>query len=758
MNKRNSTARLIPLLALVVTGSQTGAQPIYTPYAFTDFVGPPSVVGPGTNDGVGSVSRFNLPEGVAVDNTGNVYVADTQNNTIRKITPAGVVTTLAGSAGQSGSVDGTGSAARFNTPSGVAVDNAGNLYVADTGNETIRTITLAGVVTTLAGSAGKSGSVDGTGSAARFNTLSSLALDGAGNLYVADTPADSGNGTIRMITPAGMVSTLTDNTGTVVLFYTPSGVAVDRTGTVYVVTYDNLIQKVTPTGGVVTLVAGCGGQGYCPPGSSQFNGPKGVAVDTAGNVYLADTGDDVIRKIAPDGSVATLAGGLTQGGSDDGFGSAARFYQPWGVAVDRAGNVYVADAGNDTIRKITPAGEVTTLAGSPSQGGSQDGTGTRARFNSPIGVAADSAGNIYVADEYNYTIRKVTPAGVVTTLAGSAGQSGSVDGTGTSALFSVPYGVAVDSVGAVYVADGGNDTIRKISPAGAVITLAGSAGQSGIFDGIGSAARFNSPSGLAVDNAGNVYVADSGYNTIRKITPAGAVTTLAGSPGPGGSADGVGYAARFYGPIGVAADSAGSIYVADEYNCTIRKVTPDGSVTTLAGSAGHRGSADGTGSEARFAYPTGVAVDGMSNLYVADTGNNTIRKITPAAVVTTLAGSPGQSGSADGTGSAVRFSSPLGVAVDRAGNLYVADGGNNRIIKGTPVLQFEASAGSLTVSSGLFEMRLTGPVGNNVVVEKSGNLQTWTPLLTNALPADGLNLPVPVGTNQRQFFRARLAP
>ena len=282
-------------------------------------------------------------------------------------------------------------------------------------------------------------------------------------------------------------------------------------------------------------------------------------------------------------------------------------------------------------------------------------------------------------------------------------------------------------------------------------------GTPGSVDGAGTVARFDSPIGVAVDSSDNVYVADTDNSTIRKITPAGAVTTLAGSAGQNGSADGTGSAARFDGPQGVAVDSAGNVYVA-EY-ATIRKITPAGVVTTLAGSAGQYGSADGTGSDARFYYPEGVAVDSMGNVYVADSDNDTIRKITPAGNVTTLAGSAGVIGRADGIGSAAGFDYPKGVAVDSAGNLYVADTGNNRITKGTPLLlRFQTSTGSLTISNGLIHMQLTGPLGSNVVVESSANLQAWTPVHTNALPPDGLDVSLSLGAKQNRFFRARLAP
>ena len=285
----------------------------------------------------------------------------------------------------------------------------------------------------------------------------------------------------------------------------------------------------------------------------------------------------------------------------------------------------------------------TTLAGEAGNG-FVDGTGSAARFNGPAAVAVDSAGNVYVADSDNNAIRKVTAAGVVTTLAGVAGAaSGTNDGTGSAARFNGPAGVAVDNAGNVYVADRGNDTIRKVTAGGVVTTLAGLAVLSGTNDGTGSAARFNQPYSVAVDGAGNVYVADTYNCTIRKVTAAGVVTTLAGLAGNTSTNDGTGSAARFFQPHGVAADSAGNIYVADTYNCTIRKVTAAGVVTTLAGSAFYAGSADGTGNSAQFFFPEGVAVDSAGNVYVADTEMNTIRKVTEAGVVTTVAGSAGDS-------------------------------------------------------------------------------------------------------------------
>jgi hypothetical protein len=673
---------------LAVTAFTVHAQPL----TFTTFAG--SEGGPGSADGTAGAARFNSPHGVATDSGGNVYVADQVNHTIRKITPAGVVTTLAGTAGLPGSSDGRGGAARFDRPEGVATDSGGNVYVAVQFNHTIRKITPAGVVTTLAGSAGFSGSADGTGSAARFNNPTGVAIDSGGYVFVADNDND----TIRKITPAGVVTTVAgspgligsaDGTGSAARFKGPHGVATDSAGNVYVADqFNRTIRKITPAG-VVTTLAGLAGQSGSvdgPGSAARFADPRGTAADSAGNVYVADEFNYTIRKITPAGVVTTLAGFPRFPGSDDGARSAARFYSPQGVAVDSGGNVYVADQFNNTIRKITPAGVVTTLAGLASIG-SADGTGTAARFNSPNGVAIDSGGNLYVADQSNYTIRKITAARVVTTFAGSAGQPGFADGTGDTARFGGARGTAVDSGGNVYVADQFYNTVRKITAAGVVTTLAGTAGLSGSADGTGSAARFNSPQGVAVDSGLNVYVMDQNNHTIRKITAAGVVSTLAGSAGVSGSADGTGDAARFNRPIGAATDRSGNVYVSDQNNNTIRKITPAGVVTTLAGLAGLAGDADGTGSAARFNDPIGVTTDSAGSVYVADTLNGTIRKITPAGVVTTVAGSSDLHlhGSADGTGDAARFGYfPFGFALDSGGNMYVVD--NHKIRVGRPAL------------------------------------------------------------------------
>ena len=317
---------------------------------------------------------------------------------------------------------------------------------------------------------------------------------------------------------------------------------------------------------------GTGGYADGPGNQAQFRLPNSVAVDGAGNVYVADTANNTIRKIAPNGVVSTLAGVSGTHGSADGIGGNARFWAPFGIAADRSGNVYVADTANNTIRKITSDGVVSTLAGLAGHPGSKDGNGTNARFRNPWGVAVDGIGNVFVADMSNDTIRKITPTGVVSTLAGQVGISGSLNGVGASAQFNNPFAIAVDSADNIYVSDSANDTIRKVTPGGMASILAGLPGYAGSTDGNGNDARFWNPQGLAVDDGGNIYVADTGNNTVRKITPMGVVTTLAGLSGVSGTNDKLGESARFNSPGGVAVDSAGNVYVADTNNHAVRKM------------------------------------------------------------------------------------------------------------------------------------------------------------------------------------------
>ena len=658
---------------------------------------------------------FGFGLGIGLDPARNIYVADQGSRVIRKIDTSGISTVFAGN-GNHGYAEGQGTSASFRYLSGLAVDTAGNVYVGDSQNHRIRKISPTGNVTTLAGS-GVVGAADGQGTSAQFNLPNGVAVDSAGNVYVADGL----NFRIRKISPTGNVTTLAGSTqgfangqGTAAQFSGGTGIAVDSLGNVYAGDYFNRrIRKISPSGNVTTL-AGSGDQALVDGigTAAKFIGPYGVAVDTAGDVYVADlTTYAAIRKIDKNSNVTTILN--TQYTQEDNIifialDSAKNIYYPKSSGINLVtppvpaaggfvvpselistnrglGNYYISTSGlQSTLNSFGPGAAsnltssidglfggaqtmVTTLAGSTQ--GSANGQGTAAQFSGVRGVAVDSAGFIYVADESN-RILKIDRNSNVTTLAGS-GVSGCNDGQGINAQFNLPTGIAVDSAGNVYVGEEINNRIRKISPSGSVTTLAGSI--SGFSNAQGTSSKFNTPRGVGVDSLGNVYVADTLNNVIRKIDISSNVTTLAGSTQ--GFANGPGTSAQFNLPSGVAVDSAGIVYVADYLNHLIRKIDINSNVTTLAGST--QGFSNGQGINAQFKWPLGVAIDSAGSVYVADTNNHRIRKIDRSSNVTTLAGSI--VGCNNGPGTAAQFNSPFGVAVDSAGSVYVADYYNFRI-------------------------------------------------------------------------------
>lgn len=623
------------------------------------------VGGSGSTDGTGAAARFLNLDSVATDRAGNAFVVDSRygsGSTVRKITPAGIVTTIAGRAGYTGSIDGIGADARFSELAGIAVDSSDNIYVTASNDNTIRKITAAGVVSTFAGAVGVAGSDDGTGTLARFSYPQGIATDSDGNVYVADR----GNSTIRKITPAGVVTTLAgtagaqgdaDGTGAAALFTYPDDVATDSTGNVYVAA-NGAIRRITAAGVVSTVT------------SAAYVQEAGITADAQGNVYISVRYQDVILKIKPNGDISTLAGLARTGfgfaiGSADGTGVAARFDHPSDVAIDLDGNLFVTDDGSSLLRRVTSAGVVTTLAGSVGHGGDADGMGTLARFSGPSGIATDSTGNIFVADyasirkitasgivstlagtsgalantsgslangglaidaDHNIyfagsgTVRRFEPSGAVMTIAGSAGTTGSSDGIGSAASFRTARGLATDQNGNVYVAE--LDAIRKITPARLVSTFAGTPGTAGNADGIGSAATFTTIGGIATDSVGNLYVTDN--STVRKITPDGSVSTLAGTAGTNGIADGTGSSAQFNVLAGIVVDASGNIYVADGEprpfeggdfgSQTIRKITPAGAVTTVIGVARQEDFTPGA-LPGNLTQPRGLAING-NKLYI----------------------------------------------------------------------------------------------------------------------------------------------
>lgn len=690
-------------------------------YYWSAFAGLPPQFG--NADGVGTAARFFSPYGMVGTTTGVIFVCDSNNYTIRRIAADGTVTTLAGVAGQRGGVNGIGSAARFAFPTGIALVN-GALYVTDAGNHSIRRVTSSGVVTTFAGRNGFSGSADGNGSSATFNFPTAIDYDESGNIFVADTE----NHTIRKITPDGEVSVFigqpgiagsVDGTGRAARLNRPGGLYVTSSGVMYVSdTYNHTIRRVTPEGVVTTVagLAGVSGAVNATGSAARFRYPRGIVAYTSGTVLVADQ-THTIRQVSADGTVSTYAGRADVQGSRDGDRADARFYVPIGLAFLPDG-VAVADNANNSVRKITvPGGGVTTIAGSPGNFGRQDGVGTEARFNYPSGVAVHSSGDVYIADSRGNTIRRISPTGEVVQVAGGAGDA-YTDGPAGAVSLNYPHGLAVAPDRTVYFCEQQRHTIRVLRPDGSVSTLAGAEGIPGAGDSAGTNARFYFPSGIALDSDGNLYIADTYNHVIRRIAAGtNVVTTFAGAYIPG-STDGTGTNARFNFPRGIAVDAEGNILVADTSNHTIRKITRGGEVSTLAGLAGSEGSANGAGPVARFSLPFALAVGPQSTLYVTDYGSETIRRIV-GNTVSTIGGVAEIQGFLDGPGTSSVFNSPSGIALDGNGNLYVTESANNIVRRGEPLSRPSIATQplALTVPAGSNATLSVGATGGGLVYQ-----------------------------------------
>lgn len=608
-------------------GGGTGPAPV-TSASISLFAG--SLQRAGSNDGPAAAAQFNLPAGVAQDASGTIYVADSGNHTIRKITADGTVSTLAGAAGQPGSADGTGGAARFSSPRAVVVDGQGNLYVADTGNAVVRKIAAGGVVTTLAGAAGQTGGADGSGANARFVSPVALALDPAGNLFVADE-----EGAVRKIAPGGIVSTFAGATGqhgflvgngTAARFMAVSGVAVDAGGHVAVSEYSK-----DPGGGLGVFdgrVRRFDSQAQALPWGSAVDGlvkvtpPSSIAADAAGNILVASKGFfalgpgmtflyDSVKRITAQGEVVLIAGqDDTIGALLDGPGATARFYWPEGIAVGTAGRLVVADTQNHAIRQIDSQGTVSTVAGGAG-GGLVDGPRETARFNDPRGIAVHPDGTLDIGDARNGVVRRISPAGTVSTL--SFTRNGTVINR-----FAFPEYIALDESGVLYIRE---ESSWNVWP----LYAAQPSGQLRLLD-------TQTYSGLSA-GLGRLYMAAGSLVSFIDTGGAGDALSTPHHPVSGFSdVNAALVAATLIAPNGV-------LYVA-AFDNTVSAVDAEGHVTRLAGQPGVAGHADGDSSRATLERPAALALDTAGNLYVADI--STIRKITPDGEVRTVAGTPGQ--------------------------------------------------------------------------------------------------------------------
>jgi len=726
-----------------------------TPPAVLITVAGTGVDGASGDGGPAALAQISRAIRLDIDGAGNIYFTDSDNHTIRKISPAGLISTIAGRAESRGSSGdgGPATSALLNFPIGVAVDGSGNVYICDSGNQRIRKITAAtGVISTIAGNgtAGSEGD-GGPGTAAQINSPQNVAVDKNGNVYFSDFS----NNRIRKVNAAdGMIST------------------VAGTG-----------QTCSPAGGA------CGDGGAAT--AAQLNGPNNVSVDKDGNLIICDPGNFRIRKVTvADGKIATIVGTGIQGFSgDDGPALEARVNVPVAAITDSAGNLYFSDRSNQRIRRVDAATKIiTTIVGTGTFGFNGDGLAPLgSNLNFPTGLALDPAGNLYIGDRDNSRIRRLllasagditpptiviaqpTDAAVFTTTNGALNLSGTasdntvvfqvrwsndrggsgvaagttgwavsniplqagpnnltvtawdVNGNSMSARLLVnfnpdqlintfagtgvagdggdggaavgaqlffPSAVAADAMGNVYIADTENHRVRKVTPAGVILPFAGNGFVGSSGDG-GQAlnATMNQPQGLAVDAAGNVYISDTGNNRIRRVAPNGVITTFAGTGvqnfgGDGGPAT----QAQLSTPYQITLDAAGNMYIADNGNLRVRKVTAGtGIITTIAGDGriGNEGDG-GPATSAQFLFPTGVAVDRNGVVYILDSYDNRVRRIATDGRISGYAGTGDFGYSGDGGPAASAELDPLSyIAVDADNNLYIADYFNHAIRKVT---------------------------------------------------------------------------
>jgi trimeric autotransporter adhesin len=683
--------RAICLLALFLGLSFT----VTAQYTISTFAG--GGVGDG---GPATSARLNSPASVIKDAAGNIYIADGSHHRIRKVNPEGIITTVAGNGTQGFSGDGgAATAASLNFPNSIAINSSGELYISDSNNNRIRKVSTEGIITTIAGNGTADfGGDGGQATAASLNRCGDIILDGAGNLIISDR----GNHRIRKISTTGIINTIAGtgvsgfigNNGDALLaqLNSPSGLALDAEGNLYISdTWNHRIRKIN-TNGIISSIAGLGfdsgltGNGGLATSASVPN-PGGLTINSIGEIYLTDSNRRV-RKISTDGIISIAAGGNSEFPlGDGGPATSAALYSPSDVIVDEAGNLLiamgnniVADGAYNRIRIVnTSTGIINTMAGGANRFSGDGGPATLSMLNSPNEITTDEAGNIYFADRNNHRVRKIAADGTISTIAGTGFFEfpavtlyNGDNQPATSANLFYPTGVAFHA-GNLFIADQNNHRIRKIDASGNITTVAGN-GTAG-FGGDGGAAieaNLNFPHGVAVDAAGNLFITDMNNHRVRKVTTDGIITTIAGNGVAGQGEEGLAVNSSFSYPKGITIDDLGRIYIADAGNNRIRRISTNGFIGSVA-SSGLWG-------------PYSVAVNSAGVLHISDTGNHRIKRLESDGTLTTIAGSSDgfiNSGFKGDGGSATDafLNKPYGIAIDGSGNIYIADSFNNRIRK-----------------------------------------------------------------------------
>ena len=637
--------------------------------------------------------------------------------------------------------------APLRSPTGVAVDAAGNLYIADRDDNRVRKISPSNVITTFAGT-GLPGYTGDRGKAtqARLDTPTGLAIDAQGNVYIADR----GNFVVRRVSPDGTINTVAGNgipgfsgdksTATSAEIM-PWAVAVDPQGNLYIADGFNYRVRKVDTKGIITTIGGNGNPVYSGDAANALTTsidlPTGIAVDATGNVYIASF--ERVLEIDTTGAISTVAGSGDFGFIIDGVDARKAVMLPGGVLLDGKGSLYLTDFNLNKVRKVDLSTHIiSAVAGNGTMGFSGDqNSAPAAELSIPYALALDASNNLFVSDLGNGRIRKVSNA-IISTVAGTAIGDGAA---ATSAFLNLPTGLAVDGSNNIVIADAGNYSARKFSPGGAIASFGQlqpfstpfavaadaaanfyvtddeprvlkitSAGATSIIAGNGTdgytgdggqavTAAISQPSGIAVDSASNIYITDSTHNRIRKISSAGVINTIAGNGSATFSGDNGPATKAGMDPADIAVDSKGNLYVADELNCRIRKIALDGTITTVAGTGVPGYSGDGgLATAAKLAFPTGVAVDPAGNLYIADSVNFVIRRVNVGGLITTIAGNGTfYPSSGDGGPAASAQMNPFHLTVDSLGNVFFTDLINDRIRKLAPQ---PIIPGSITIVSG----------------------------------------------------------
>lgn len=653
------------------------------------------IAGYSGDGGVATSADLDSPEGVALDSSGNVYIADTANNVVRKVSSSGTITTIAGNGSQGYSGDGgSATSAELDQPAGVAVDSSGNVYVADSGNNVIRRITPSGTITTIAGTgvAGFSGD-GGPATSAQLNNPLGLAVTSGGNLEVAD----SGNDVVRQISlSTGDISTVAGEGGvsgyggdgglaTDATLNFPEGVTSDSSGDLLISdTFNNVVREVSSSTGNISTIAGDGTQGFAGDGgtatSGELNHPIGLTVGATGYLLIADSGNYRIRKVSS-GDISTYAGtGWANYAGDGALGTDAMASLPAGVAVNGSGNIAMADSADNVVRELNVStGDVTTVAGDGVAGFSGDGgLATSAKLSNPSGVAFDAAGDLFISDSGNSRIREVNVSTArISTYAGNGTQGYAGDGgSATSAELCQPGGLSVDSSGDLFIADECNNVIREVSSSGTITTVAGGTGS-------GDASSVSQvPSGMWVAS-GALFVADSSHDVVRKIVlSTGAESVVAGKGDPGFSGNGsLATSAMLDDPVSVVTDSTGNLYIDDEGNNEVRVVNHStGDISAFAGNgtAGYSGDG-GSATSAEVRSPSGIGIDSSGDIFIADSGNDVVREVSASSGhISTIAGDGTLGYSGDGgSATSAELDDPVAVALDSSGDLFIADAGNH---------------------------------------------------------------------------------